>query len=320
MTLPLPSPPLKRFSVHAAFSYSSAQADYVGRVGAALPKEIKIHDYKTREGTIRVVGHNLRKTLKRIYKFEAMFVFAFISKAYADKDSEFTHIEWEAAQRAARRKPGYVIPVLIEKTDMSILDTGLDGTLPPEQLADLIAGTIRRPPPAPWWFHLTTEVKIAAAAALLALVLLAHPAYVWIWPSRTSIKSVDVNAQEITVHIANNGPKSSTLVSQRLKFGALPIKDTELRRDKSKSPTIAPGERDIKLTVLTLEPKCEADGSRLNNAEIVPLLGTQPIMLEADFQESNDAPGHPTTRAVSIPAARLHEFIGKWVPSRVPPC
>lgn len=318
---PITSPPPKpkRFDFHAAFSYSSNDAEKVHRIGAALaPKGIKVHDYKTPEGTIKVVGYDLRKTLRHIYQYEAMFVFAFISKAYADSD--FTQIEWEVACRAAKHKPGYRIPVLLEKTleetGMSVSDTCLDGTLPEQELAVLIEGTIRRPPPKPWWFYLSTEVKAAAVAALLALIV----AIILILPSRTTIKSVDANAQAITAHVANLGPKSSTLVGYRLKFGTLPVKDAELHLGKAESATIAPGERDVKLVVLTLEPRCDADGNRPNNAEVETLLGQQNVTFEIDVQESDDPPGHPSTRIATIPAARLQPFVRKWVPARVPPC
>jgi hypothetical protein len=317
--LPPPKKP-KRFTFHAAFSYSSADAELVGKVGRALPKGITVHDYKTPKGIIRVVGLDLRKTLKRIYKYEAMFVFAFISKTYAKKDSEYTQLEWKVAKRVAKRKPGYVIPVLLEETEMSVTDAWLDGRLPIDQLADLIEGTIRRPPPEPWWFHVSREAKVAAAAALLALVLLAYPVYKWFWPSRTSLKSADASAQAIIAHVANDGPKSSTLVGQRLKFGALPIEDKDLGLGKSESATIAPGERDVKLTTLELVTKCGADGIRPNKHTIDPLLNQQDVTLQIDIRESDDAPGHFRKQTKTFPAAHLKPLVERLVSGRDTPC
>ena len=304
-------PPLKRFAVHAAFSYSSKDAEYVHRVGEALSKEIKIHDYKTPEGMVKVAGLDLEKTLEHIYEFEAMFVFAFISKAYAH--SPYTQMEWKAASRAAKRKRGYVIPVRLEETDMVISQTWLEGTLPADQLAKVIEGIIRRPPPAPWWFYLSTQRKVAAAAALLAVVLLAYPAYKMIWPSRTTLKSADANVDGIIAHVVNDGPKSATIVGKRLKFGSLPIKDSDLRLDKFESPTIAPGERDVKLITMELVTKCGADGFLANKRKIEPLLGQQPVTLEIDIRESDDTPGKSRRRIVTFPAARLKPLVGRLV-------
>jgi hypothetical protein len=304
-------PPLKRFAVHVAFSYSSEDAEYVHRVGEALPKEIKVHDYKTREGIIKVVGLDLKKTLKDIYQYEAMFVFAFISRAYAKSD--YAQIEWEAANRAAKHKRGYVIPVRIEETDMVISQTWLDGTLPADQLAKLIECIIRRPPPRPWWFYLSTQVKIAVAAVLLAMVVVAYPAYRMIWPSRTTLKSADANVDGIIAHVVNDGPKSATIVGKRLKFGSLPIEDSDLRLDKSESPTIASGERDVKLITMALATKCGADGFLMNKRQVEPLLGQQPITLEIDIRESDDTPGKSRRRIVTFPAARLKPLVRRLV-------
>jgi len=315
---PLPPPSLKRFAVHAAFSYSSKDADYVRQVSAALSKGIKVHDYKTREGMIKVVGLDLKKTLEHIYQYEAMFVFAFISKAYADSD--YAQIEWEAANRAAKHKRGYLIPVRLEETKMSVSATWIDGTLPVAEVADLIEGAIRRPPPAEWWFYLSTQVKVAAAAALLALVLSAYPIYLWLWPSRTWLKSGDANVQAIVAHVVNNGPKSATLVGQRLKFGALPIEDKELRLDNGVSATIAPGERDVKLIALELVTKCDADGIRPKKEKVEGLLDQQPVTLEIDIRESDDAPGQSRRQSVTIPAARLKPLVRKLVSGRDTPC
>jgi hypothetical protein len=306
-----PPPRLKRFAVHAAFSYAKEDADYVRRVGDALPKGIKVHDYKTRDGILKVVGLDLKKTLKHIYQYEAMFVFAFISKAYAE--SEYAQIEWEAAKRAAKHKRGYLIPVRLEETDMVISQTWLDGTLPAAQVADLIEGAIRRPPPAEWWFYLSTQVKVAAAAALLTLVLSAYPIYLWLWPSRTWLKSADANVDGIIAHVVNDGPKSATIVGKRLKFGSLPIEDSELRLDKSESPTIAHGERDVKLITMALATKCGADGFLVNKRKVEPLLGQQPITLEIDIRESDDTPGKSRRRIVTFPAARLKPLVRRLV-------
>jgi hypothetical protein len=317
---PVPKP--RRFDYHAAFSYSSENAEeagYVRRVREVLTaKEIKVYDYATDEAKIETAGLDLEKTLKDIYEYKAMLVFAFISKAY--ETGPFTPIEWKAAKRAAKRKPGYLIVVRMEETGMSLPDIWLDGTLPADKLAKQIEGTIRRPPRKPWWFYLSMEVKAAAAAALLVLILFARPAIDHFRPSRTSIAPAAADAQGITMHVTNSGPKSSTLVGYRLKFGAIPITDADLRLKTPASATIAPGEHDVQLMVRELLPKCSADGSRLNNREIEPLLGQQNVTFEIDVQESDDTPGHPTTRTATMAAARLQPFVRKWVPGRVPPC
>jgi hypothetical protein len=196
----------------------------------------------------------------------------------------------------------------------------IDGSVPPEELAELIAGAIRRPPPRPWWFYLSLEVKVAAAAVLLALILFGKPTVNLFRHSRTSITSVAATEQAITVHVANSGPKNATIVGQRLKFGTLPIEDAELRLDKSASPTVPPRGGDVKLTAFTLLPKCDADGNRPNNAEIEALLGQHNVTLEIDVRESNDAPGHTTRHIETIRAADLQPFVRKKVPARAPPC
>lgn len=174
---------------------------------------------------------------------------------------------------------------------------------------------IRQPPPKPWWFYVSTEVKVAVAAAVLATVLFARPAVNFFLPSRTSIQSVHENAQGITAHLVNSGPKSATVVGQRLMFGAVPIVDAALRLDKA-SATIAPGERDVKLTALALDAKCGPDGRRLNKHKVEELLGQQPVTLVIDIRESDDAPGHSTRRIVTFPAARLKPLVGKAVSGR----
>jgi hypothetical protein len=189
---------------------------------------------------------------------------------------------------------------------MSVSAIWLDGTLPAEQLAKLIDGTIRRPPPARWWFYLSTPVKVAAAVLLLAVVL-------WFWPSRTMLKSADANADAIVAHVVNVSPKSSTLVGQRLKFGSLPIEDIDLRLD---SPTIFPGEHDIKLITFELLTRCGADGFRPNKHKVDLLLGQQPVTLEIDIRESDDAPGKWRRRSVTFPAAHLKPLVGRLVEGR----
>jgi|SRR5690349_4183548 len=140
-------------------------------------------------------------------------------------------------------------------------------------------------------------------------------------PSRTSVDGARANEQAITARIVNTGPKSSTLVGQRLKFGKLPVEDAALWLDNGMSATIKPFEgRDVRMTAFGLMPKCGADGRYLSKFEIEPLLGPQIITLEVDVRESDDAPGRPSRRVVAIPAARLKPFVGKKVPSRVRPC
>ncbi len=321
MTPPKPLPPPfkpMRFTYHAAFSYSSTNERYVSRVLAALlPKGIKIFDYKTEEGNIAVAGHTI-EYLERIYEYEAMLVFAFLSKAYAD--SKFTKDEWEAASRATKRKPRYLIPVLfdetLEETGMSVSSICLGGKLSAEDLAVRIEGAIRLPPPKPWWFYLSTEVKVAAAAVLLALIV----ALILIQPSRTKILSADANAQAITAHIANIGPKSATVVGQRLKFGALPIEEAELGIDNNR---IAPVVHDVTLTTMEILTKCNDDGIRPNKHKVEGLLDQQPaklVTLEVDIQESNDAPGRSTRQVVTLPAARLKPLVERLVSGRDTQC
>ena len=306
------APPLpKRFKYHVAFSFSSADADYVDRVTAALPEGVKVLNYRTRKSTIELVGHNLQKALKHIYKYEALFVFAFLSKAY--EKSKNTQLEWETASRVAKYKPGYVIPVRIEETDMAVSDIWLDGTLPAEQLAELIDGTIRRPPPKPWWFYLSTEVKAAIAAGLLAVIV----AIAFSLPSRTSIGFGNANENAITVHVANYRLHHATLVGQRLKFGAIPIEDAELRLDQGESATLPLSSRDVKLTTGTLEAKCNSDAIRATKEEIEALLDQRPVTLEIDIRESDDA---PRKSIVTFPAAHLKPLVRKLVEGNVSPC
>ena len=297
-------PRLKRFSYHAAFSYFHDDAEYVHSVREALPKEIKVYDYRTDESIIDVVGLELEKTLQHIYEYEAMFVFAFISKAYFD--NRYTKSEWEAASRAAARKPQYLIPVHREDPERQISAIWLNGTLPADKLANLIDGRIRRPPRAPLWFYWSTGAKIAAAVLLLAVIL-------WFWPSRTTLKSADANADAIIAHVVNLGPKTCTLVGQRLKFGSLPIEDVELRLDKSESPTIFPGEHDVTLHTFELLTKCGADGIRPSEQKVDPLLGNQPVTLEIDIRESDDAPGKWRQKSSTFPAAHLKLLVRKLV-------
>lgn len=310
-------PPLpKRFRHHAVFSYASADAEYVRAVHAALPEEVDAFDYA--EGGMW--GETLVKGLERRYKNEAPFCVVFISKAYLA--SPWTNKELAIVQRVAKRKPGYMLPVLLDGTIVPEIEgiVWLDKTLTPEQLAARLVAKIREPPPKPWWFYVSAEVKIAVAAVLLALILFARPAINVFRPSRTSIQSVGANAQAITAHLVNSGPKSATVLGQRLKFGALPIEDAELRLDKSASATIAPGARDVKLIALELLTKCDADGIRPNNDKVEPLLDQQPVTLEIDIRESDDPPGHTTRRIATIPAARLKPFVRRLVGNNVPDC
>ncbi|HXH37850.1 MAG TPA: toll/interleukin-1 receptor domain-containing protein [Thermoanaerobaculia bacterium] len=312
-----PLPPLpKRFRHRVLFSYASADAEYVHAVHAALPEEVDAFDYA--EGGMW--GEELVKGLERRYKNEAPFCVVFISEAYLK--SPWTTKELGIVRRVAKRKPGYMLPVMLGGNVPEEIKgiVWLDKTLSPDQLAARIVAKIREPPPKPWWFYLSTEVKVAAAAALLTLILFARPAVNHFLPSRTSITSVDANVQAIIAHVANSGPKSATVVGQRLKFGALPIEDKELRLDRSESATIAPGERDVKLTALELLTKCDADGIRPNKDRIEALLDRQPVTLEIDIRESDDAPGQSRRQVVTFPAARLKPFVGRLVSGRDTPC
>ncbi|HEX2121738.1 MAG TPA: toll/interleukin-1 receptor domain-containing protein [Thermoanaerobaculia bacterium] len=312
-------PPLpKRFRHHAVFSYASADAEYVRAVHAALPEEVDAFDYA--EGGMW--GEQLVKGLEHRYKNEAPFCVVFISQAYLA--SPWTSKELAIVQRVARRKPGYMLPVVLDGTIVPEIEgiVWLDKTLTPEQLAARLVAKIQEPPPKPWWFYVSTEVKIAIGAVVLALILFARPAINVFRPSRTTIQSVsvDASADAITAHLVNSGPKSATVVGQRLKFGALPIEDKELTLDKSASATLAPGARDVKLIALELLTKCDDEGIRPNKDKIEPLLDRQPVTLEIDIRESDDAPGRSTRRSVTFPAARLKPLVRKRVSGRDTPC
>jgi len=308
---PVPKP----FRYHVLFSYAGKNAEYVQAVLDALPEEVKCFDYKKDP----IWGFELKKELERRYTYEALFCVVFISEAYLAKD--WTAIELTVVRRVAKRKPGYMLPVLLDgEMPAEIAGIARLDQQTPQQLAERIVARICGPPPKWWWSYVTLEVKIAAAAALLALILFARPTINYFRPSRTSIQSVRANADAIIVHLRNDGPKSATIAGQRLKFGILPIEDAPLRLDAPASATVLPGESDVKMTVTTLEPKCGSDGNRPNNDAIAQRLGRQIVTLEVDVQESNGAPGHPIPKRTPITAADLKPFIGKWVPSRVPPC
>jgi hypothetical protein len=294
------------------FSYASEDAEYVRAVHAALPEEVDAFDYA--EGGMW--GEKLVKGIERRYKYEALFCVVFISKAYLAKP--WTTKELAIVRRVAKGKPGYMLPVVLDGTIVPEIEgiVWLDKTLTPEQLAARLVTKIQEPPPKPWWFYVSTEVRFAAGAALLALVLFARPAVNYFRPSQTQIQSVQANEQTITAHVENSGPKSATVVGQRLKFGALPIEDAELNLDPA-SATIAPGQHDVKLSVLTLESKCNAAGHRLNNTEIEELLDQQLVTLILDIRESDDAPGRSTPRIRTLPAALLKPFVIKGVPGNV---
>jgi len=260
-------------------------------------------------------GETLVKGLERRYRNLAPFCVVFISQAYLA--SPWTKQELGIVQRVAKRKPGYMLPVVLDGTIVPEIEgiVWLDKTLTPEQLAARLVAKIQEPPPKPWWFYVSTELKIAIGAVLLALILFAPQAVKYFRPSDTSIQSwPHVSAQGLTVHIVNSGPKSATLVGQRLKFGALPLEDTALRLDKSASATIAPGGGDVKLITRELLTRCNADGIRPKKDTVVPLLGQQPVILEIDVRESNDAPDQPTRHSVKFPAVRLTPLVlGKAV-------
>ena len=312
----IPSLP-KRFDYHVLFSYTADDAKYVGGVKAALEKEeVKAFDY-AEDG---IWGEPLEEELQRRYTYDAPFCVVFISQAYLK--SKWTAIELKVVQQVADKKRGYMLPVVLDGTVVPEIEdiAWLDKRLTPEQLAKRIVEKICAPPRKPWWFYLSMEVKVGAAALLLALILFARPTVNYFRPSRTSIASITPEADVITAQIANSGPKNSTLVGQRLKFGTLPIKDAELRLESAASATIPPAGAPVRLKVLTLEPECGDDGQRLNNRELEALLPKHTVTLEVNVQESDDAPGHPSIRTETIAGERLNLFVRKWVPGRVPPC
>jgi len=298
---PLPPPP-RRFRYHVLFSYAGEDGKYVTAVHHALPEEVKVFNYAEGE----MWGERLAKGIERRYKNEAPFCVVFISEAYLAKD--WTKKELSIVKSVSDKKPGYMLPVMrsghVPPEIKEIV--WLTKTLSADEVAARIVAKLRNPPPARWWFFITTtEVKVAAAVLLLAVVL-------WFWPSRTTLKSADANAEGIIAHVVNVSPKSSTLVGQRLKFGSLPIEDVDLRLGKSGSPTIFPGEHDVKLTVFELLTKC-VDGVRPGEHKVEPLLGKQTVTLEIDILESDDAPGKSRRKTVTFPAAHLEPLVKRLV-------
>jgi hypothetical protein len=317
-TLPPLPPPPKRFKYHVLFSYASADKEYVGAVRAALPKEVKVFDYAMDDSVIW--GEDLAKELEHRYKNEAPFCVVFISETYLKKP--WTNKELVIVQRVGKGKPGYMLPVLFDGIKVPAIENiaWLENTLPAKKLAARIVAKIREPPRKPWWFYVSTEVKVAIASVPFVLIVAARVAYLLIWPSRTSLKSADANGEIIIAHVKNDGPKSATLVGQRLKFGTLPIQDTELRLAKSESATIAPGEHDVKLTTFELLTKCGPDEIMPGRGKVEPLLDQQPITLEIDIRESNDAPGQSRRRIAKFPAAHLKPTFVEGVSTYDTPC
>jgi len=311
-TLP---PPPKRFKHHVLFSYAAEDEEYVNAVHAALPPELNVFNYKK----AGIWGKKLAKELEHLYKNEAPFCVVFLSKAYLA--SEWTEKELGIVSRVARGKPGYMLPVVLDGTVVpEIADIAwLDKSLSPEQLAGRIVAKIQEPPPKPWWFYLSLEAKVAIAAVVLALILFSPKIINHYRPSRTTVPSATVT-EVITAHVVNSGPKSSTIVGQRLKFGALPIEDKELQLDKPASATIAPGDHSVTLIARGLETKCDDEGIRPNNDQVGKLLGPQPVTLEIDIRESDDAPGQSRRQSVTFPAAQLKQLVDKGVAGDANPC
>jgi hypothetical protein len=299
---PIPRPP-RRFRYHLLFSYASQDKDYVQDVHTALPAEVDVFDYA--DGVLW--GQELGPAIEKRYKNEAPFCVVFISKDYLAKKKKWTKKELAIVVAVNKRKPGYMLPVMLSGAiPPEIKDiVWLDKTLSADQVAAGIVAKLRDPPPAPLWFFISTGVKVAAAVLLLAVIL-------WFWPSRTTLKSADANGAGIIAHIVNVAPKTSTLVGQRLKFGSLPLEDVELRLNKSGSSTIFPGEHDIMLTTFELVTKC-ADGIRPKKHEVEPLLGEQPVTLEIDIRESDDAPGKFRRKTMTFPAAHLKPLVRRLV-------
>jgi hypothetical protein len=306
-TTPIPRPP-RRFRYHVLFSYASEDGKYVTAVGAALPKAVRVFNYA--EGTMW--GERLAKGIERRYKKEAPFCVVFISEAYIAKD--WTKKELAIVVSVNEEKPGYMLPVMrsgdVPEEIKEIV--WLDKELSAEEVAAGIVAKLRDPPPAPWWFHVSTPVKVAAAVLLLGVIL-------WFWPSRTTLKSADANGEGIVAHVVDISPKSSTIVGQRLKFGSLPIEDVELRLD-SGSPTIFPGEHDITLKMSELLTRCGADGFRPKKQNVEPLLAMQPVTLEIDVRESDDAPGKWRRKSATFPAAHFKLLVGRLVEARDAAC
>jgi len=310
----LPPPP-KRFKHHVLFSYAAEDEEYVNAVHAALPPELNVFNYKK----TGIWGKELAKELEHLYKNEAPFCVVFLSKAYLA--SEWTEKELGIVSRVAKRKPGYMLPVVLDGTVVPEIEdiAWLDKSLSPEQLAERIVAKICEPPPKPWWFYLSLETKVAIAAVLLTLIVFGRQGVNYFRPSRTKVTNVQAT-EAITATVVNSGPKRATIVGQRLKFGALPIEDTVLRLDKPASATIAPGKQDVKLIALALETKCDAEGIRPDKYEVEKLLDKQSVTLEIDIRESDDAPDQSTRQSVTFPAARLKPFVERWVSGNANSC
>jgi hypothetical protein len=163
-------PPLpRRFRYHVLFSYASADQEYVHNVRTALPAEVKVFEYAMDDFVIW--GNDLAKELEHRDENEAPFCVVFISEAYLK--GPWTNRELAIVQRVAKRRPGYMLPVLLDGTKVPELDriAWLGNTLTPEQLAARIVAKIREPPPKPWWFYLSMEVKVASAIAAVVITL-----------------------------------------------------------------------------------------------------------------------------------------------------
>lgn len=308
-------PPLpKRFEHHALFSYADGDTPYVRAVREALPKEVKVFDYKTAP----IWGRKLEKALEQKYKHEAPFCVVFISQFYLA--SPWTETELKIVSRVANEKPGYMLPVVLDGTIVPEIEGigWLDERLTPEEVAAQLVAKICEPPPKPWWFYVSTEAKVALAVVLLALVLTVY----FIRPSRTQIKSVQVTEEAIIAHLANSGPmtKTATIVGQRLRFGDLPIEDKELRLGEPGSATIGRGEHDVELIALELLTECGPDEIRPNKHRVLPLLDQKQVTLEIDIRESDDAPDQSRRRSLTFPAANLTPFVRKLVSGRDTPC
>jgi hypothetical protein len=70
------------------------------------------------------------------------------------------------------------------------------------------------------------------------------------------------------------------------------------------------------LITFDLLTKCGADGFRPNKHKVEPFLGQQPVTLEIDIRESDDAPGKSRRQFVTFPAAHLKPLVERLVSGR----
>ncbi len=122
-----------------AFSFAREDRPYVENVLKALQGKINVfYDFYEKSN---LVGENLPNLLEKIFKERARYCVIFISKYYLK--SKWTQLELKCAQaRAISEKYDYVIPVLLDNTEISGISSAigfLDGRKENlRQIADMI--------------------------------------------------------------------------------------------------------------------------------------------------------------------------------------